>query len=315
MKIAVIIPCYKVKRHIIGILEKIPSYVDKIYVIDDDCPEGSGKEVLKRHHPDRVKVVFNEHNKGVGGAVKTGFLEALKDQCDIIVKLDGDGQMNPEEMSLLINPIKEELCDYAKGNRFLDLGVISSMPKIRIFGNLMLSFITKFSSGYYDIFDPTNGYLAINAKILKKINLEKIDNRFFFESDMLFRLNLIDAFILDIPINAVYGDEESNLKIIPSIFSFTKKNLKNFIKRILYKYFLKDFNIGSIYLVLGNILFFFGIVSGILSWHQTFITGEPRTAGTVMVSALSILLGFQLLLSFLNYDMVKKNKIPLCKKI
>lgn len=315
MKIAVVIPSYKVKQQINIVLKKIPSFVDKIYVIDDGCPEGSGEAVLSENLSDKISVIFHKLNLGVGAAVKTGFIQALKDGNEIIVKLDGDGQMDPKHLPLLINPIKEQLCDYSKGNRFINIREISSMPKIRIFGNLMLSFITKFSSGYYDIFDPTNGYLAINTKVLKKIDLNKLDDRYFFESDMLFRLNLIDAYVLDIPINANYGDEKSNLKIIPTIFSFSKKHFKNLFKRIFYKYFLQDFNIGSIYLVLGCILFFFGLIFGVLSWYETAITGVSRTAGTVMIAVLPILVGFQLLLSFLNFDMIKKNKIPLCKKL
>lgn len=220
MKVAVVIPCYKVKKHILDVINNIGNEVAIIYVVDDKCPELSGEYVQQNCIDPRVKVIFNNENKGVGGAVISGYLASLEDNVDIVVKLDGDGQMDPSLIGDFINPISKEFADYTKGNRFYDVESLKPMPKIRLFGNTVLSFMTKFSSGYYNIFDPTNGYTAISSFALKKINLDKLSKRYFFESDILFRLNLINAKVVDVPMDAIYEDEESNLHIKKIVFPF-----------------------------------------------------------------------------------------------
>ncbi|HPF78443.1 MAG TPA: glycosyltransferase family 2 protein, partial [Alphaproteobacteria bacterium] len=176
------------------------------------------------------------------------------------------------------------------------------MPGIRLFGNAVLSFMTKLSSGYWQLFDPTNGYTAIHANILHNIPLNKLDKRYFFETDILFRLNLIRAKIQDVPMKAVYEDEESNLKIKDIIVPFIFKHLRNICKRIIYTYFLRDFNVASIELFLSLPLMIFGIIFGLSSWIYSGTQGVTASAGTVMLSALPIIIGVQFLLSFLNYD-------------
>ncbi len=209
-KIGVVIPAFKVSKHILGLLEDIGPEVGAIYVVDDGCPEKSGELVAKYCSDRRVQVIYHLENQGVGGAVMTGYRSALKDGAAIIVKLDGDGQMKLTDLATLIAPIIDGQADYSKGNRFYNIEQIHSMPKIRILGNLVLSFFSKFSSGYWNIFDPNNGFTAISAPILRTLPLEKIDNRFFFESDMLFRLYLSRAKVVDIPLDAIYADEISN---------------------------------------------------------------------------------------------------------
>jgi hypothetical protein len=185
------------------------------------------------------------------------------------------------------------------------------MPKIRLFGNAVLSFITKFSSGYYNIFDPTNGFTAISIVALNKLPLEKISKRYFFESDILFRLNVIGAKVIDIPMDAVYGSEVSNLNIKKIMIPFLKGNLKNLFKRIFYNYFLRGFSIASIELVLGVLFFSFGTFYGISAWYESSISHQPATSGTVMLAALPIILGVQLLLSFIQADIENKPSIAL----
>lgn len=232
MKIAVVIPCYKVENHILDVIEKIGDTVSNIYVVDDACPNQSGKLVQKNCTDPRVCVLFNEKNLGVGGAVMNGYKRAVEDHCEIIVKLDGDGQMNPKLIPLFTTPIEKRVADYTKGNRFFYLDQIKKMPKLRVFGNAVLSIMTKFSSGYWNIFDPTNGFTAIHHDTLTKLPLEKISKGYFFESDMLFRLNMVRAVVVDIPMEAVYGSEVSNLTIGRIVGEFFVKNIKNFFKRI-----------------------------------------------------------------------------------
>ena len=227
--LAVVIPAFKVKEQILPLLESIGPEVSKIYVVDDACPENSGEHVQRNCSDKRIKVIFLSTNLGVGGATKTGIIEAIKSGASIIVKLDGDGQMDPSLIPKLVEPIYAGKADYVKGNRFFSIEHIRSMPKTRIFGNLVLSFYSKLSSGYWNILDPNNGFLAINSSIAQNLPFEKISNRYFFESDMLFRLNLVRAKIVDMPMKSRYGSEKSNLKIIPTIFEFSLKHFQNLL--------------------------------------------------------------------------------------
>lgn len=303
-KIGIVIPCFKVKSQILDVLAKIDSHATHIYVVDDACPEQSGEFVKSNTNDPRVQVLVKPLNGGVGSAMVTGYQQALKDQCDIIVKLDGDGQMDPQLISALIEPILRGDADYSKGNRFYYLSSLSSMPPVRIFGNAALSFISKFSSGYWDIMDPTNGFIAIRGSYLKKIPLEKLSSRYFFESDMLFRLNITGARVVDCPMDALYGDEKSNLRISKVLFSFPFLYLNRMLKRMVYTYFLRDFNVGSLNLLAAVTLLPFGLIFGAYNWIQGVSSHSLTPLGTIMLSAVSIIVGFQALLSFVSYDMM-----------
>jgi dolichol-phosphate mannosyltransferase len=300
--IAVVIPAFKVKTHILEVISSIGPEVQKIIVIDDACPENSGDLVKAKSKDRRVEVIFHDTNLGVGGAVKTGYKRALELDSDIIVKIDGDGQMDSTRIEELVSSIRCGLADYSKGNRFFDVEAVRSMPKVRIIGNLGLSFLTKLSSGYWRIFDPNNGFTAISRVKLMTLPLEKIDDRYFFESDMLFRLNLVDAVVKDVSMPAIYDNEKSNLKVRRVLLEFPYKHSRNFTKRILYSYYLRDFNLASIELPLGIILGSFGSILGIISWFHGISRGLPTQPGTLILSSMSILAGLQLVLAFFSYD-------------
>ena len=302
LRIAVVIPAYRVKKHILSVIGQVGAEVDRIYVIDDKCPEETGKFVQEHGTDPRVSVQFNERNLGVGGAVMAGYRCALEDGVDIVIKIDGDDQMDPSLVPRVIQPIIDGQADYTKGNRFFNLSQIRNMPALRLFGNAILSFLNKLSSGYWDIFDPTNGYTAIHADILRELPLEKISQRYFFESDMLFRLNLQKAVVVDIPMDAKYGDEVSNLKISRVAGEFLFKHFRNLGKRIFYNYYLRDMSLASLELPLGLALFVFGTVFGITQWIVSASHQVATPAGTVMLSALPTLMGLQLILAFLAFD-------------
>jgi len=213
MTIAVVIPAYRVTRHILAVIEAMPTVVDHVFVIDDACPDRSGELVKKDCHDPRVEVLTHAHNQGVGGAVMTGYAAAIERGAHIIVKVDGDGQMDPALIPAFVLPILAGQADYTKGNRFFNLEEVRAMPAIRLFGNAVLSFVSKLSSGYWNVFDPTNGYTAIHADVAALLPLNKISRRYFFESDMLFRLNTIRAVVVDVPMAAKYADEVSHLSI------------------------------------------------------------------------------------------------------
>jgi dolichol-phosphate mannosyltransferase len=308
-KICVIIPAFKVRAHILAVIAQIGTEVDKIYVVDDRCPEASGLLVETECKDARVRVLYNDINLGVGGAVKTGYQAGTQDQMDIFVKIDGDGQMPPALLPRFIAPIISAEADYTKGNRFYFLESLQNMPPVRKAGNAVLSFINKFTSGYWDIFDPTNGYTAIHRKALSLLPLEKIDDRYFFESDMLFRLGTLRAVVRDIPMDAVYADERSNLRPSDAIIRFIPLYTKAFAKRIFYNYFLRDFNVASLEFIVGMLFFSFGVGFGVFGWLSAASAGQLASTGTVMLAVVPLILGFQLLLSALHYD-ISLNCVP-----
>lgn len=301
-KIAVVIPCFGVSASILDVLGGIGSEVSNIYVIDDKCPENSGALVKEQVNDPRVNVICRRENGGVGAATMTGFTAAIADGADVIVKIDGDGQMDPRLLHNFVQPILDGQADYTKGNRFFNPDDVTSMPLLRLIGNAGLSFMAKLSTGYWHIFDPTNGYIAIHRKVAMLLPMKKISLRYFFETDLLFRLNTIRAVVMDVPMRALYGDEKSNLKVGSELIRFTFGHMRNFVKRIFYNYFLRNFSIASINLVIGSCLLLFGLIFGVNKWIESELHGITASAGTVMVAALPIIVGVQLILSFLNYD-------------
>ena len=205
LRIAVVVPSYKFTDHVLGVIEAIGPEVSRIFCVDDCCPDGSGDFIEKNNTDPRVRVLRHERNKGVGGAVVTGYRAALEESVDVVVKVDGDGQMDPKLIPFFTEPIATQEADYAKGNRFFSATSISSMPRVRLLGNAVLSFMTKLSSGYWSIFDPTKGYTAIHSRTLSSINLDALSERYFFETDMLIRLGESRAVVVDVPMHAVYA--------------------------------------------------------------------------------------------------------------
>ena len=314
-KIAVVVPCYFEKNQILEVLSKFDSTITHIIVIDDACPEKTGAFVLKNSKDKRVQVITHETNQGVGGATITGYTKAIALGADIIVKVDGDGQMDPTMIRTLIKPIQRGEADYTKGNRFYRLKGLSKMPSLRLVGNLLLSFASKVSSGYWKIFDPTNGFTAIHRKIAQELPLDRLHKGYFFESDMLFQLNMARAVVADVPIQAIYGNEKSSLKISKVLLLFSARHIKNFFRRIAYNYFLHDFSIASIELVIGLIFIAFGSVFGGVEWYKSSISGVTATAGTVIIAALPLMVGSQLLISFLHFDVNNQPDHPLHRNL
>ncbi|MCE5210225.1 MAG: glycosyltransferase family 2 protein [Deltaproteobacteria bacterium] len=307
-KIAVVIPAYDVADQIAEVVLSVHAYdfVDYIIVVDDQCPHSSGR-IAEDMQLNNVIVLYHEKNLGVGGAVITGYRKAMELDCDIIVKIDGDGQMDANYISNLIEPLIKDNADYTKGNRFIDFTALKAMPAIRLFGNSILSFFVKAASGYWNIMDPTNGFTAINKRALQKLKLGKINNRYFFESDMLINLNIINAVVKDIDIPAKYGRENSSLRVMNVMFNFPPKLLKGILKRIFLKYFLYDFNMASIYILLGLPIFIISSIFGIYEWIDSFITGTSKTPGTIMLVALPIIVSFQMLMQAIQIDI---NSVP-----
>jgi glycosyltransferase involved in cell wall biosynthesis len=308
MIIHLVIPAYKVRLQLSEVVTNVGPEVSKIWVVDDACPEDSCAELVRKVDQSRIFVLRNQVNLGVGGATKVGMRAALESGADIVVKIDGDGQMNPSDIPRVCEPIFAGRADFAKGNRFEDLVSLRKMPLIRIIGNAGLSILTKFSTGYWSVNDPTNGFIAIRSSALRFMDLDKISNRYFFESDLLFRLRLLKAVVVDVPIATRYGDEKSNLSVVRSLVEFPWLHLRNFFKRLTIQYLFKEWSFASLELIFGALLIVFGVSFGLASFVIASEIGSMTTPGQVTLSALAIILGFQLLLSFLAFDIQSEPK-------
>lgn len=303
--IFVVIPYYNASKHIESVVSKLPDYLKGVIIVDDQSKEAL-PDVFSSH--ELVTIVTNEKNLGVGGATIHGFKVALELGADIVIKLDADDQMDSSYLPDLIQPIVDGKCEMAKGNRFRDFDALKKMPFGRRFGNLVLSFLTKTATGYWNNFDPTNGFFAISGKALKKITFSNLSERYFFETSLLAELYNQNARIKDVGMPAIYGDEKSSMRVWQMPFVFIPKLFSSFVKRIFKTYFIYDFNVCSLYLLLGVPLFLFGIVYGSYIWWY-YASNEILTpTGTIMIITLSIILGFQLLLQAIQYDILKAPK-------
>jgi glycosyltransferase involved in cell wall biosynthesis len=310
-RIAVVIPCYRVADQIGGVITAIGADVQAIYAVDDGCPQGTADRLTAQAADPRLRVLRHDRNRGVGAAVVTGYRAALADGADIVVKVDGDGQMDPARIGCLVAPIVQGRADYTKGNRFHELEFLRSMPRTRLFGNALLSLVNKIASGYWDVMDPTNGFTAIHRDALAQLPLDKLDHGYFFESDVLFRLYTIRAVVRDVPMPARYAGEPTSLRIGRVAAVFPLKYARSTLKRIFYSYFLRDFNGGSLQLCLGALITLAGVAVGVRYWAHSAALGVPTTSGQVMLAALPILIGVQLLIGALNYDIASVPREPL----
>ena len=269
--IGAVIPSYRVRDQVLGVIASIGTEVRRIYVVDDACPQQSGKWVEEQCRDQRVRVLYNSVNLGVGGATMTGYRQAIADGLDVVVKIDGDGQMDGSLIPRLVDPVLRGEADYVKGNRFFDVDSLGSMPRVRLFGNSMLSLVSKAASGYWDIMDPTNGFTAVHTAVLRLLPLDKIDRRYFFESDMLCRLNTVRAVVVDMPMEAVYLGGPSSLNSRRVAAEFPGKYLWRFLVRLFYNYILRDFNAGTIQFLAGLLLLGRFIGKGQLRLAESFM--------------------------------------------
>ena len=301
-KLVAVVPAYNLDESIIDLIQRLLSVVAHVILVDDKCPKNVGALVERECNDSRVQVIYNSQNLGVGGAVKNGYRAALTLGADIVIKVDGDGQMNPSEIPNLVAPIIANQADYTKGNRFHTLKSLKVMPKRRLLGNSILGIMNKFSTGYWNISDPNNGFTAISREALLDLDLDEVSSSYFFESDMLFRLYCNRAVVRDIPMMSVYGNEVSSLSITRVTFEFFFKHIRNSIKRFFYSYILRDASVATLELPLGISLLTFGMSFSLISWLQSGSTGIPNSPGTVMLAGMTILSGTQFILAFISHD-------------
>ena len=310
LKTAVVIPYYNASNHIANVVAKLPDSIFAVIIVDDVSKEVlPEKDIRDSINPKTELVILrNDLNLGVGGATKRGFQYAITMNVDVVVKVDADDQMDTSFIPQLLKPLLKNKAEMSKGNRFRDLEALKKMPFTRRFGNLFLSFLTKIATGYWNNFDPTNGFIAIKVSVLKKIDINKLSNRYFFETSLISELYFVKARIKDVAMPAIYGDEKSSMKLWTIPVSFSLRLFKLFIKRLVKQYLLYDFCLGSIYLIIGLPLFLFGVIFGVYEWTHYASMNVPAPTGTIMVVALTVILGFQLLLQGLQYDVINAPK-------
>jgi dolichol-phosphate mannosyltransferase len=301
VRVAVIVPAYQCGRTIENVLGGIPAWVDAIYVVDDASLDDTSSRVRAVADP-RVRLIVHDVNRGVGGAMMTGYRAALDEHIDVFVKMDADNQMDPGYLRELVEPLLAARADYAKGNRFTNSAALQQMPVVRRVGNVGLSFLVRAASGQWHVFDPTNGYTAIHRAALAALPFRSLDPRYFFESSMLIALRLIGAVVEDVPIPCRYGDEVSHLPIGRTLLRFPWLLLRKGAGRILAQYFVRDFTPISLLLVCGVPLVAFGALFGLYHWITSYFTHRLTSTGTVMVAVLPFMLGVQFLLQAFILD-------------
>ena len=308
VRVAVVIPSFRAAATIGAVLARIGPEVGRIYVVDDGCPDSTGRHVLDHVRDPRVSVICNDRNLGVGGAVKRGYRQALADGADIVVKLDADGQMDPAHIPLLIAPILAGRADYAKGNRFAPARLmppgsppraLRAMPLRRRLANAGLGVLHKAVTGYWRIDDPANGYTAIHVEALRSIALDALADCFFFETDMLFALNVAGGVVADVPLPARYASEVSSLKLRQVAWRFMGLIPRRFCERLAAKYLGVRINLGSLKLAAAGLLVAAAIVLGL--W------------GAKAAAALCVFLALASLAAALAYDALSHPREPLSR--
>lgn len=308
--VAVVIPCYNEETLIKKTIDDIPDFVDYIVAINDKSTDGT-LDQLKRIKKinKKVTIIDNEVNQGVGGALIKGYEYCLKKtQATAIGIVAGDAQFDTSYLQPMLDDFIDQAADYVKASRFFHREAFKTMPRHRQFGNIFISLLTKFSTGYYSITDITNGCGFLRRSVLEKIDFTIVQKRYDYETSMLTALSIADAKVIDHAVPAIYGDETSTIKLIPTALRNLRAVWVGFWKRIFYKYVLFGFHPIALFLFSGVVVLGFGIIAGLIIFINKIITGSSPTSASVMISVLPIILGFQLVLTALSMDVSNERK-------
>jgi dolichol-phosphate mannosyltransferase len=297
----VVIPAHNEELHIASVVDGLPDFVDHVIVVDDASTDGTS--AAARSSARRPTVLRHERNEGVGAAVIDGYVKALELGAEIVGRLDGDGQMDPAELSHLLDPLVSGSAGFAKGNRFKLGRIPETMPFTRKVGNISLTFLTKLASGYWHLFDPQNGYSAITADAIGTLDMAYLRRcGYFFENGLLIELNSAEVPAVDVPTSTIYGEETSGLNIGKILVTFPLKLVAGMFRRVFQRYVIRDFSPVAVFLLSGTVLFGGGFIWGVIAWARSSATGIVSPVGSVMLAALPLLAGFELLLQALVLD-------------
>jgi glycosyltransferase involved in cell wall biosynthesis len=313
-RIAVVIPAYRAEATIGEVVRGLPEFVDHIVVVEDASPDQTSAAVEALADP-RIRLVRNPRNRGVGGAMKEGLKEVLKLGADIAVKVDADGQMSPAFMPCLLDALCDEGFHYGKGNRFYDRAALAAMPRLRLLGNIVGSYLTKLASGYWTVFDSQNGYIALTRAVLERLDIDRLDERYFFENSLLIQLNVLDVPVADVPMPAHYAGEISSLRPGRLLSYYPRRLVSGLAYRLWNKHFLMHTSPVALLLASGAPLMLFGTAFGLYHWWRSIATGVPATTGTVMLAVLPFILGAQFLLQALLMDVASAPRASIIARL
>ncbi len=310
-KIAVVIPAYNEELLIKQTINGIPTFIDKIIVVDDCSTDKTIEAIsfLLSQQPERIVLLKHMSNQGVGGAIASGYIWCREQDIDIAIVMAGDAQMDPADLPALLEPILNEKYDYTKGNRLYTGDAWNLIPRVRYLGNAAMSLLTKIASGYWQVADSQSGYTAINRKALLTIDWSKMYKRYGQPNDLLVRLNVYDFKVCDVPIRPIYNiGEKSGIKPIQMIPQLSYLLLKLFLWRMLQKYIIRDFHPLVFFYLFGFLLFLPGFLLGIwLVIYRVFIGYVSMTSA--LFSAFLLISGVQFLLFAMWFDMDNNSRL------
>ncbi len=304
-RVGVVVRAYNEERQIETVLGTMPDFVDSIIVVDDRSTDNTATrcDEWKPRLGDRLTVIRHERNLGVGGATISGHREALKQGLDVIVVMDGDGQMDPVDLPAILEPLVSGQADFSKGNRLFSGRAWQKTPRVRYLGNAMLSLMTKVASGYWHVADSQAGYTAISKQALASLDLDRLHPRYAFENSMLIQLNIGSWRVTDVHLEPRYGiGEKSSMQIIKVIPDISALLFRGFLDRMFEKYVIRDFHPLVFFYAIGSFLVVIGFALGVVEVVHRVINGQVASASVVLV-ALLIISGLQLLLFAMWFDM------------
>lgn len=308
-RVAAILPCYNEEKLIGKTIETMPAFVDVIIAVDDKSTDDTWKTITNiAKHNKKVHPIKHKDNTGIGGAYISGFEYSLANKIDLVVTMAGDAQCNQDYISNMIDTLLDKDLDYVKANRFVHLDALKQMPKFRRIGNTVITILTKFSSGYYSVFDSQNGYGVFKRKTLENLPFEHIGRRYDYENTLLIALSIMNARVQDEPVPAIYGDETSTIPVFKTTTRALKVVWKGFWKRMYYKYIVVNFHPIALFLFAGLFLSLVGSIFGIFIIFEKVFSNQSPSTGTVMLCVLPLILGIQLLLTAITMDINNENK-------
>jgi glycosyltransferase involved in cell wall biosynthesis len=301
-RVAVVVPAHDEEELIVATLQGIPGFVDRVYVVDDASADATAERARTIGDP-RIEVVVHDRNRGVGGAIVTGYKRALAERIDATAVMAGDNQMDPDELEALALPVVRGEVDYAKANRLFTGSAWRLIPRSRYVGNAMLSFLTKIASGYWHVADSQAGYTVLSLRVLQLLDLDRIYTSYGFPNDMLVHLNVWNARVRDVPSRPIYGvGERSGLKIRRVVPRISWLLCKGFFWRMREKYVIRDFHPLVFFYFLGFLMTAAGLVLGIVETVLR-ILGHGITPATIVLVALLLISGTQFTLFAMWFDM------------
>jgi glycosyltransferase involved in cell wall biosynthesis len=299
--VAVVVPAYNEEALVGSTVSGIPSFVDRVFVVDDGSTDGTSEKAQSGDK--RVEVISHERNEGVGAAIISGYRRAMQEKVDVTCVMAADGQMDPDDLETLVRAVALDECDYAKANRLFTGQAWEIIPRTRYLGNAMLSFLTKIASGYWHVADSQSGYTAVNLDTLKLLDLQRVYRRYGFPNDMLVHLNVVNRRVRDYPSRPIYGvGERSGIRLRRVVPRISWLLVKGFFWRLREKYVIRDFHPLVLFYSLGFLLLASGIILGLIETGLRFV-GNPIPFATIVLVALFIISGLQLLLFAMWFDM------------